>query len=272
MRLFDTFFRSLAAARIGFLCGVAKKVSRIVPIRTEIYFINLFFLPKGKELSVSNETTGRLQKRGLIIDFDYVVLNGIEIVANAWVEALKHIGMENVSGSTFARYLFGKRAAEGLRGMNGIGDRIPKAQATAAAAITDGFHAAEPSGPALEAAKLAIEDGDSVVFLTAHGADFAEEVLRKAGIENPVVVEDESSSICEYSSETWTKAIVKTGVPERLCTACVATAASARTVLLKDVRVIAFPHRIVSFQDYSGVQMRADAATPVEEITSFLNS
>lgn len=220
---------------------------------------------------MSNDSLSSVIPYGLVIDYDYAVVDGVSIVSTALLDALSHAGYAKAAPVTFARYLAGHRASAALPCLLGPGDRVPKVQATSAAAIDEGFAAAQPGGALLEVAKEAADKEIPVLFLTARPPELIEEKLRAAGIEQPLVVGDASVRICEYNPDVWARALTKIGLPPRKCVACVATAESAKRALRTGMSVIAFPPPVLSFQDYSGVQMRASASVTADELFDFLN-
>jgi len=207
---------------------------------------------------------------GLIVDFDYALIDGISALEKACAKALEAAGVKAEKG-TFPRHLFGHKINAAMRALLGAEG---KTEAAIAAIASDMDHAAEKA-PANEAVlsicKRTLEANAQLIFVTMRAQSVVEARVAALGLEGAVVLKCERCDrFGEYPGDVWSRAARTLKLNARLCTAVVASAASVRHAVMAGMRTAAFTNPAISFQDFSGVDFSAGAAASADAVDAVM--
>lgn len=225
----------------------------------------------------TEQETAPTSKRacGLIVDFDFALIDGISALEKACAKVLEGAGAKTDKG-TFPRHLFGHKVNNALRTLLGA---EAKTEACIASIASDMDHAAEkaPVDEAILAVcKRTLEANAHVIFVTMRTQSVVEARVETLGLEGAVVLKCERCDrFGEYPADIWSRAARTLKLNARFCTAIVASAASVRHAVMAGMRTAAFTNPMISFQDFSGVDFTAGtvpASDTVDAVMALINS
>jgi len=202
--------------------------------------------------------SGSVEKRvprGMIVEFDYAVLPGHQILLDVCKTQFAEIGL-NVDATLMARYMYGKPFASALTALAAQQDKTVDASAIIAlcnpafsAALTDALTAVPAAFVTFVDAVAAKEV--KVVIISRANAE-AVRALFPGGKENLVVQTDTSSGFGFLGWDVWRRAARKYDLRERLCVAITGSGFSAKGVLTSSMSVMHKENPLVVYQDFSG--------------------
>lgn len=200
--------------------------------------------------------------RGLVVEWDYVALDGVSRLFKACAEVLKDSGVE-LSQPLFASKLLGSRLAAGLASIAGVDDGEPLAEKVQEIYLTGLAEVVDsPRKEILALAKDMAARGLKIGIVTELSADFVKPLVSGLGLAGAVVVSDTASSVCGFGHKTWARIPHELGLAEQAGVALVASGASLKGAMAANLGVIAIPAPETSFQDFGGADLVADAFTP----------
>lgn len=197
---------------------------------------------------------------GLIVDFDYTVVDGIAILEKVCAKALSAAGV-NVTPSLFVRSLFGSKAAAAFTTLLGAGSAVTSETVLAPlpAALDKAVENASVNATVLDICKHAIEQGVKVLFVTSRSLGIVEQKLESAGIPGAHLFKVERCDrMGEYSPDVWAKAARTIRLSPRHCTVIAASADSVRQAIVTGMRTAAFTNPLINFEDFSGADLVAE--------------
>jgi len=203
---------------------------------------------------------------GLIIDFDYTLVDGIGLLEGMTTGVLTTAGVSLPPG-TFARKLFGSKTVSAINALLGQANRTTTEQVvTAIASGMDQVVVVAPVNAALLGiVNQAAAAGVQTLFVTARTQAVVEEKLAALGVVDPCVIKVERCDrFGEYAHDAWQRAARAMHVPPRQCTVIAATAMSIRQAVMAGMRTVAIINPIVSFQDFTGADVIVEGADGVD--------
>lgn len=197
---------------------------------------------------------------GLVVDFDYTVVDGIAMLEKVCTKALGAAGV-SVTPSLFVRSLFGSKAATAFTTLLGLGSAVT-AEAVLTplpAAMDKAVENASVNTTVLDICKYAIEQGVKVIFVTSRSLGIVEQKLDDAGIPGAHLFKVERCDrIGEYSPDVWAKAARAIRLSPRHCTVIAASATSVRQAIVAGMSTAAFTNPLINFEDFSGADLVAE--------------
>ena len=212
-----------------------------------------------EEMVQESETAVR-RACGLVVDFDYTVVDGIAILEKVCAKALGAAGV-NMTPSLFVRSLFGAKASTAFTALLGVGSTVTSETVLAPlpAAMDKAVEDATTNTTVLDICKHAMEQGVKVVFVTSRSLGIVEQKLESAGIPGAHLFKVERCDrIGEYSPDIWAKAARTIRLSPRHCTVIAASATSVRQAVVTGMRTVAFMNPLISFEDFSGADLVAE--------------
>ena len=188
--------------------------------------------------------------KGLVVEWDFVALDGVSRLFKACAEVLRESGVE-LTQALFASKLLGGRLASGLAAIAGTGN------GEALAEIVD-----SPRKEVLALAKDMAARGLKIGVVTELSADFVQPLLSGIGLAGATVVSDTPSTVCGFGHKTWAHALHELNLSEQTGVALVASDASLKGAMCANLGVVAIPAAETSFQDFGGADYVADSFTP----------
>lgn len=229
------------------------------------------------ETLVQEPETAAKRVCGLIVDFDYALIDGIGTLEKTCVKALGAVGV-NLDQATFARRVFGQKAVQSVNALLGSGAEAhgESVMSGIASEMDKAVEKAQPNAVIVAICKKTMEEGGQVIFVTSRSVSVVEQKLGAIGLENSLVFKaDRCDRFGEYPLDTWPRAARMLRLNPRYCTAIAASAMSARQSVVAGMRTAVFTHPLISFQDFSGVDVSADghdAETLVDMVMELVNS
>lgn len=206
---------------------------------------------------MSEEKKDARLQRGLLVEFDFAVLPGHQIMLDVCKEHLAKSGVK-IDDVLMARYMFGRSFVAGLSALYraqqlptiDAADKVALCNAEFAARITANL-AKIPAGFKAFIQAAAAKDIRVVLFSVAES-----ETVKAAFPDMPenlfAVSEDLTSSFGFTSWEGWRRFARKNGLHERLCVSVCGSGLSVKGALTSGVSPIVKDNPIVSYQDISG--------------------
>ena len=225
----------------------------------------------------TDQETATTSKRacGLIVDFDYALIDGISALEKACAKALDAAGVKT-DKTSFARRLFGHKVNATLHALLGVDGKTEAALVSIAADMDRAAEQAPANATILDICKRTLASDAHVIFVTMRNPAIVEARLGALGIEGAVVLKCERCDrFGEYSADVWSRAARAIKLNARFCTAIAASAASVRHAMMDGMRTVAFTNPTISFQDFSGVDFTAGsvpAAETVDTVLTLINS
>jgi beta-phosphoglucomutase-like phosphatase (HAD superfamily) len=225
----------------------------------------------------TDQETATTSKRacGLIVDFDYALIDGISALEKACAKALDAAGVKADKG-TFPRHLFGHKVNAALRALLGAEGKTESAIASIASDMDHAAEKAPVDEAILAVCKRTLEANAHVVFVTMRTQSVVEARVETLGLEGAVVLKCERCDrFGDYPADIWSRAARTIKLNPRFCTAIVASATSVRHAVVAGMRTAAFTNPMISFQDFSGVDFSAGSvpsADTVDAVMALINS
>ena len=200
--------------------------------------------------------------KGLVVEWDFVALDGVSRLFKACAEVLRESGVE-LTQALFASKLLGGRLASGLAAIAGTGngealaEKVQELYLTGLAEVVD-----SPRKEVLALAKDMAARGLKIGVVTELSADFVQPLLSGIGLAGATVVSDTPSTVCGFGHKTWANALHELNLSEQTGVALVASDASLKGAMCANLGVVAIPAAETSFQDFGGADYVADSFTP----------
>lgn len=220
----------------------------------------------------TDQETATTSKRacGLIVDFDYALIDGISALEKSCAKVLEGAGVKTNKG-TFPRLLFGRKIIATLRALLGPDGKTEPALASIASDMDRAAEKAPVNEAILDICKRTLESNAHVLFVTMRTQSVVEARVAALGLEGAVVLRSERSDrFGEYPADIWCRALRTIKLAPRICTAIVASATSVRHVLVAGMRTAAFTNPMISFQDFSGVDFTAEGVPPADTVDAVM--
>ena len=204
---------------------------------------------------MSDSIEKRVQ-RGMIVELDYAVLPGHQLLLDVCKEHFAASGLE-IDATLMARYMFGKsftRALNSLATQQQKTVEDPAALIAACnAALSTALTNALPKIPAdfLTFVKAVLAKNVKVIIVTRADADAVRELFPDAG-EKMVIQTDTSSGFGFLGWDVWRRAARKNELRERLCVAVTGSGFSVKGVLTSSMGALFKNNPLVAYQDFSG--------------------
>ncbi len=225
-----------------------------------------------KEIVQEPETAAK-RACGLVVDFDYTIIDGIGMLEKVFTKALGAAGV-SVTPSLFVRSLFGSKAACAVTKLLGAGSAVTSEAVLAPlpAAMDKAVENAPVNTTVVDICKQTIDQGFKVLFVTSRSLAIVEQKLELAGIpEAQLLKVDRSDRIGEYAPEIWVKAARALRLNPRHCTVIAASATSVRQAIVASMRTAAFTNPLINFEDFTGVDFIAEGLDRDTIITRVLD-
>jgi len=192
----------------------------------------------------------------MIVEFDYAVLPGHQLLLNACKEQFPAAGLE-IDAALMARYMFGKSFARALNALAAQQEKtveeptalITACNAALSAALTDALPSV--SADFLAFVRAALARGVKVIIISRANADAVRALFPDAG-EKLVVQTDTSSGFGFLGWDVWRRAARKNDLRERLCVAVTGSGFSVKGVLTSSMGAMYKDNPLVAYQDFSG--------------------
>ena len=229
------------------------------------------------ETLVQEPETAAKRACGLIVDFDYALIDGIGTLAKVCVKAFGAVGV-SMDQATFARRVFGQKAMQTVNSLLGPGSdaHAESVMSGITLEMDKAVEKASPNAAIMAICAKTIEEGGQVIFITSRSVSVVEQKLEAIGLQDSLVFKsDRCDRFGEYPLDTWPRAARMLRLNPRYCTAIAASALSARQSVMAGMRTAVFTHPLISFQDFSGVDVSADgydADTLVGMVMELVNS
>ncbi len=209
---------------------------------------------------------------GLVVDFDYTVVDGIGLLEKVCAKILGSAGV-NVTPSVFARNLFGSKAASAVHALIGSGSATTPevVLASISPAMDKAIENASVNATVVDICNQAAEQGIKVLFVTSRSLGVVEQKLESVGILGAQLLKvDRCDRFGEYATDAWMKAARTIRLSPRHCTVIAASAMSIRQAVVAGMRTAAFTNPLISFQDFSGADFVADGTSPETVVNSVM--
>lgn len=224
------------------------------------------------EEMVQDSETAVKRACGLVIDFDYTVVDGIGILEKVCAKLLGSAGV-NVTPSVFARSLFGAKAVSAVHALLGAGSATTSEAvlASLSPAMDKAIENAPVNATVLAVCNQATEQGIKVLFVTSRSLGVVEQKLESVGIQGAQLLKvDRCDRFGEYAVDAWVKAARMIRLSPRHCTAIAASAMSIRQAVVAGMRTAAFTNPLISFQDFTGADYVADGTDQEKTVSSIM--
>ncbi len=199
--------------------------------------------------------------KGLIIEWDFVALDGVSRLFKACAEVLKDSNVE-LTQALFASKLLGNNLASGLAAIAGVADGEPLAEKVQEIYLSGLADVADsPRKEVLALAKDMMDRGLKICIVTELSADFVQPMLADIGLANAAVISDATSTVCGFGHATWARVPHELKLAEQMGVALVASNASLKGAMAANLGTIAVPAAETSFQDFGGADYVADSFT-----------
>ncbi|MGI5869950.1 MAG: hypothetical protein ACOX9C_10970 [Kiritimatiellia bacterium] len=195
--------------------------------------------------------------RGLVVDFDYALIDGIGALKKACAKVLEAAGVKADEGA-FVRRFFGKNATDALRASLGPEAELEEAAASISADMDEAAETAPANSTIQTICKHVLDANAQVAFVTMRTPGIVEARIAELGLEGAIVLKtDRTANFGEYPDDIWSRAAHALKLNARLCTAIVASATSVLHAMMVGMRTAAFTNPAIGFQDFSGVDFIA---------------
>ncbi len=196
-------------------------------------------------------------QRGMLVEFDYTVMPGHQIMLDICKEQLSKKGLK-IDAVLMARYMFGRSFVAGLSALCRAQDVSVFDFSEVATACNDIF--ADRIQAKLkdipkgfkEFVKAVAAKGIKVVIFSQAESEAIQAVFPDLTTEQLGVAEDLTSSFCFTSWEGWRRFARKNGLHERLCVSISGSGLSVKGALTSGLSSIVKDNDIVAYQDIGG--------------------
>lgn len=210
---------------------------------------------------------------GLIVDFDYTLVDGISLLQDVVTKVLSSAGVA-VTPVTFTRKLFGFKTAPAISALLGASSKTSTETvvSTIAASMDQAIEAAPVNACVLDVCKKAAAEDVRTIFVTSRSLAVVEQKLEAAGVSDAQVIKVERCDrFGEYAPDAWIRAARAIRTSPRECSVIAATALSIRQAVLASMRTVAFISPIISFQDFTGSDVIVEGPVSASLKTKILN-
>ena len=203
-----------------------------------------------------SDSTEKHIPRGMIVEFDFTVLPGHQLLLDVCKAPFAAAGLE-VDATLMARYMFGKTFAHAVgalaesqqKTVESVPALIAACNAAFAAALTDAL--ADVPEAFMKFAKAVLAKGVKVVIVSRANADAVR--ARFAALGDRLVVQTDTSSGFGFLGwDVWRRAARKNGLRDRLCVAITGSGSSVKGVLTSSMGAFYRENPLVAYQDFTG--------------------
>ncbi|MDA3925791.1 MAG: hypothetical protein PF904_13930 [Kiritimatiellae bacterium] len=211
-------------------------------------------------MSEEEKNDARLQ-RGLLVEFDFAVMPGHQIMLDVCKEQLAKEGLK-IDDVLMARYMFGRSFVAGLsalcRAQEISSFEVSDMVATCNEIVAEKIKNSLSSVPAAfkELIKAVADKGIKVVLFSVAESEAVLAAFPDMPEDMLAVSEDLTSSFGFTSWEGWRRFARKNGLHERLCVSICGSGLSVKGALTSGVSAIVKDNELVSYQDISGYDMQ----------------
>lgn len=227
---------------------------------------------------MNDENEDSKLQRGVLVEFDFAVMPGHQIMLDVCKEQLAKEGLK-VDALLMARYMFGRSFVAGLSALCRAQDVSSFEVSEMAAACNEIF--AErikakfkdiPKG-FKEFVNAVAAKGLKVVIFSQVESEAIQAVFPDLSEEQLGVSEDLTSSFCFTSWEGWRRFARKNGLHERLCVSIAGSGLSVKGSLTSGVSAIVKDNEMVAYQDISGYDKQIEEfdASLMDEVERLLH-
>ena len=193
----------------------------------------------------------------LIVDFDYALFNGIDLLREVSTSAFREANVE-INDITFLRSFLGRRLNSGVNSILG-NEALGKADLVKEAIIKGmdkAIESATPRAAVVDLCRKVLDKGISLAFVTSVSASVIDKIAADLDLLDASVVRGNMSEcIGSYYIDVWLRAARAVRVRPLLCTALTATGKSVREALLAGMKASALTVPLIEYQDYSGADL-----------------
>jgi len=223
-------------------------------------------------MSDSNE---KRVPRGMIVEFDYAVLPGHQLLLEVCKAQFAEIGLK-VDAALMAHHMYGRPFAAALTALMTQQEKtvdVPAVIALCNTAFSAALTGALPTVPAefKKFVEAVLAKDVKVVIISRASADAVKALF--ANVEGNLVVQTDTSSGFGFLGwDVWRRAARKNDLRERLCVAITGSGFSVKGVLTSSMSVMFKENPLVAYQDFSGADIaieKFDAAL-VKEVARIL--
>jgi len=223
---------------------------------------------------MSDSIEKRVQ-RGMIVEFDYVVLPGHQLLLDVCKAQFEEVGLK-VDAALMAHHMYGKSFANALNALASSQQKtvdahaiIPVCNTAFSAALTAAL--ADVPAAFVKFVEAVVAKGVKVIIISRANAE-AVRALFPNVTDNLVVQTDTSSGFGFLGWDVWRRAARKNDLRERLCVAVTGSGFSVKGVLTSSMGAMYKDNPLVAYQDFSGgdVAIREFDAALVGDVARIL--
>jgi hypothetical protein len=211
----------------------------------------------NEEFLMSEDKNYSKLQRGLLVEFDFAVMPGHQIMLDVCSEQLPKAGLK-VDQLRMARSMLGRSFVSALNSLCRLQNvksedvaelaaNCNKAFAERIGQVSDGL----PEG-FMEFLSEAADKGLKTVLFTKSDVDSLQSKFSALPENKVCVTEDLASSFCFTSWEGWRRFARKNALHERLCVGVAGSGLSVKGALTSGLSVLVKTNDIVDYQDISG--------------------
>ncbi len=201
-------------------------------------------------------------KRGVLVEFDYAVLSGHEMLLNVCTKRFEKEGV-NADFKLLAKSLYGKTFASGFNDLFtklektlDVPSLVTECQDTFTKRLEDGLKSV--SATFVPFIKALLEKNIRVAILSRLEPEQVKAVFGDFASDDLVFQRDTFSGFGFHNCDTLRRVTRKSGLYERLAMAIVASGNSAKNALTCGMSVMAKPNAFTEYQDFSGCDLMVD--------------
>jgi hypothetical protein len=223
-----------------------------------------------------NNSTGAQLQRGVIVEFDFAVLQGHQLLLDICRARLEKEGV-NLDAALMARSMGGRSFSSGLNALCNKQQKtvdVPAVTAECneqfAAALTGSLDKVPAGFVAFVGALL--EKGMKVVLVSKADSEAVKAAFASLPAAKLVVLHDTTNGFGFLSWDGWRRMARKNDLHERLCVAVAGSGFSVKGALISGMGVMVKENAVVGYQDVSGSDVRIGefAAALSDEVASIL--
>jgi hypothetical protein len=227
---------------------------------------------------MSGEKKDSKLQRGVLVEFDFAVMPGHEIMLQICKERLAEAGLK-IDNIIMARYMFGRSFVSGLsalcRAQNVSSVELSELATTCNELFAQ--RAAErlnqiPQG-FNDFIDALVKKGLKPVLFSKIDTELLRASFSTIAEEKLGISEDLTSSFCFTSWEGWRRFARKNNLHERLCVAVAGSGLSVKGALTSGLSVLVKTNPIADYQDISGCDKKIDkfSAEIVKDVVDMLH-
>jgi len=227
---------------------------------------------------MSEEKKDAILKRGVLIEFDFAVMPGHQMMLEVCKEQFAKEGLK-IDQVIMARYMAGKSFVAGLsalcRAQEITSFEVSDMAASCNELFAEKIKANLKKVPAgfKDFIKAVTDKGMKVVIFSISDSEAIREAFADIPEESLGISEDLTSSFCFTSWEGWRRFARKNSLHERLCVSVCGSGLSVKGALTSGLSVIVKDNEMVDYQDISGYdkQIKEFDVGVVDEVARLLH-